>query len=362
MKLDLLSQSLKVPFAFELSDKPDTAFPATLRHWNFLSAANQKILFVTGSSGPTASFVEEYQARLSRICRAEYSKFNVAAGSQSEVREIVAVCAERGVSVLVAIGGGRVIDVAKAVVNRCALALIAIPTVLSSDGIASPVSVLLNEHGFRESTASGLPSCLFIDLTRTVQAPVKLTRSGVGDVVSNASALLDLADYEENSQILVNGFAKILSTSAYTTVCQLTPAELTTVEGHRSIAMSLILSGLAMAFAGNSLPCSGGEHLISHAIDRLGFGEGTHGMQVALATVYCDALRGVLGRPRLGAQMIPFIRKIGLPTLPCDIGITQEQFIQAVLLAPQMRVGRTSVLNYVTASNQLFTAYEAVFQ
>ena len=47
----------------------------------------------------------------------------------------------------------------------------------------------------------------------------------------------------------------------------------------------LVLSGLAMEIAGSSRPCSGSEHLVSHAIDRLYPGTAQHGEQVALGSL-----------------------------------------------------------------------------
>ena len=44
-----------------------------------------------------------------------------------------------------------------------------------------------------------------------------------------------------------------------------------------ALAEALVLSGLAMATAGSSRPCSGGDHEIVHAIDHLFPGTAGHG-------------------------------------------------------------------------------------
>ena len=61
-------------------------------------------------------------------------------------------------------------------------------------------------------------------------------------------------------------------------------------ESHESLAKGLLLSGLAMAAAGTSRPCSGAEHLISHSLDRLlGERAAMHGEQVALGCLFAAA-------------------------------------------------------------------------
>ena len=53
-----------------------------------------------------------------------------------------------------------------------------------------------------------------------------------------------------------------------------------------------MLSGLAMEIAGSSRPCSGSEHLISHAIDQLYPGTARHGEQVAFGALLCSRFQG----------------------------------------------------------------------
>ena len=106
-----------------------------------------------------------------------------------------------------------------------------------------------------------------------------------------------------------------------------------------------MLSGIAMAVAGTSRPCSGACHEISHAIDRL-FPEQavSHGEQVGLGAAFATFLRGDEDAARrLGA----FLRRHGLPVVPADIGLDVEQFTRAVLVAPTTRPGRYTILEHL---------------
>ena len=57
------------------------------------------------------------------------------------------------------------------------------------------------------------------------------------------------------------------------------------------LAEGLILSGVAMEIAGTSRPCSGAEHLISHALDSILEKPKLHGLQVAFAAKMVASFR-----------------------------------------------------------------------
>src|SRR5205085_11051894 len=90
-----------------------------------------------------------------------------------------------------------------------------------------------------------------------------------------------------------------------------------------ALAEGLVLSGLAMATAGSSRPCSGGEHEIVHAIDHFFPGTGGHGQLAGVATLFTCSLRD---EPVLVARLDAALRRHGLPRTPGDLGLTEEQF------------------------------------
>ena len=111
----------------------------------------------------------------------------------------------------------------------------------------------------------------------------------------------------------------------------------------KHLASSLVISGIAMMLEGSSRPCSGSEHMISHAIDFL-FPEkrGVHGMQVAFGTLLSELMRGNdIGR------LTDIFRSVGLPTRAENIGLSSEEVVAAVREAPRMRPEVHTVLNEV---------------
>jgi glycerol-1-phosphate dehydrogenase [NAD(P)+] len=102
-----------------------------------------------------------------------------------------------------------------------------------------------------------------------------------------------------------------------------------------------VLSGLAMAAAGSSRPCSGSDHEILHAIDHLFPGTAHHGELAGAASLFTSFLRGDAG---LAAGIDACLTRHGLPRTPADLGLTEAQFAQAVAHAPATRPDRYTIL------------------
>jgi glycerol-1-phosphate dehydrogenase [NAD(P)+] len=111
-----------------------------------------------------------------------------------------------------------------------------------------------------------------------------------------------------------------------------------------ALAEALVLSGLAMATAGSSRPCSGGDHEILHAIDHLFPGTAGHGELAGAASLFTAFLRDEDG---LCAGLDACLRRHELPRLPADLGLTNEQFAEAVVHAPETRPDRYTILEHL---------------
>jgi glycerol-1-phosphate dehydrogenase [NAD(P)+] len=111
-----------------------------------------------------------------------------------------------------------------------------------------------------------------------------------------------------------------------------------------TLADALVLSGLAMSVAGNSRPCSGGCHEISHALDTLYPGTASHGAQVGVGALFAFFLRE--DEPEM-TRIASCLRRHGLPLSPADLGITEEQFTAAVVAGPATRPDRYTILEHL---------------
>jgi len=267
----------------------------------------------------------------------------VSDNTRSEVERIAAIAA-RDHDALIAVGGGRPIDVAKSAALIAGLPVVIVPTQLSADGISSPISVIAEAGGAVVSERSALPVAVLADLETLAEAPIGFARAGVGDLLGNSSALVDwriAADANEDS---VDDFAALLSSCALLLIDGLDLSPLgsgkLTIELARRLLDGLVLSGLAMEIAGSSRPCSGSEHLISHALDRLEPGTATHGEQVAFGTLVATKLQG--GDVEAIRESIA---AVGMKGALSGFGLGAARLAEIVAYAPATRPGRYTVLD-----------------
>ena len=244
---------------------------------------------------------------------------------------------------VVGMGGGKIIDCAKFAAARVGLPLVAVATNLSHDGLCSPVATLDNDAG-RGSYGVPNPIAIVIDLDVIREAPIRYVRSGVGDVISNISAVADWELSHRTTGEQIDGLAAAMARQAGEAVLR-HPGACTDDEFLTVLAEGLVLTGISMSVAGDSRPASGACHEINHAFDLLyPKRAAAHGEQCGLGAAFAMHLRGAKDQ---AAQMVEVLRRHGLPVLPQEIGFTDEEFVAAVEFAPQTRPGRYTILEHL---------------
>ena len=300
----------------------------------------ERLAVVSGATF-TAPLARELSAALHRSAG---EPLGIGTNAESEVARIAAAPAVREADAVVAVGGGKTIDVAKSACALAELPLIVVPTQLTADGIASPVSVIRDSDGRLRSGSGRLPIAVAVDLDVVAAAPVARTRAGLGDLLANACALHDWRLAAAAGGEELDDFAALLSQSAFDLVYAAPPVELTggppPEEFLHRLLRGLVLSGLAMEIAGSSRPCSGSEHLISHALDSLHPGTAQHGEQVAFGAVLATHLQGGDWR-----GLRDFLRAAGLQEAARGFGLPAGELVQVVRAAPSMRPARHTVLS-----------------
>jgi glycerol-1-phosphate dehydrogenase [NAD(P)+] len=268
--------------------------------------------------------------------------FTVRGGTLDAAGELQAQLHGTHYDALVGIGGGRTLDVAKYAATRLALPMVAVATNLAHDGIASPMSSLLHDGG-KGSFGVSPPMAVVVDLDYVRESPPRMVRSGIGDVVSNLSALEDWQLAHDERAEPVDGVAGTFARTAAEAILHRTDG----VDSPRfltALAEALVLSGIAMVAAGSSRPCSGADHEILHAIDVLFPGAGNHGELAGVGALFSVFLRG--DEPT--AELVDAcLRRHELPRVPADVGLSDEQFAQAVVLAPTTRPDRYTILEHL---------------
>ncbi len=269
--------------------------------------------------------------------------WTTSAGGVEEATALARRLREGFYDALVGIGGGRTLDLAKYAASLSGLPMVAVATSLAHDGLASPVASL-EDHGRKGSYGVQMPIAVMVDLDYVRRSDPALRRGGVGDVVSNLSAIADWRLAERVRGETVDGVAVTFARTAATSIVHRTDG----IDDDSfliALAEALVLSGLAMATAGSSRPCSGGDHEILHAIDHLFPGTAGHGELAGAASLFTAFLagRGAAWREGIGACLA----RHGLPRTPADLGLSEEQFVQAVLHAPLTRPDRYTILEHL---------------
>ena len=111
--------------------------------------------------------------------------------------------------------------------------------------------------------------------------------------------------------------------------------------GIRIVVEALISAGVAACIAGSSRPCSGAEHLFSHAVEYIvGQNYGLHGERVGLGTIMMAKLHNVDWE-----IIVETLQRVGAPTKAKQVGLNEEQLIRSLLAAQSLRPDRYTILS-----------------
>ncbi|UCB61585.1 MAG: NAD(P)-dependent glycerol-1-phosphate dehydrogenase [Candidatus Bathyarchaeota archaeon] len=249
--------------------------------------------------------------------------------------------------IVLGVGGGTKIDVAKLSAARQSTPFMSVPTTASHDGIASPLASI---KGSKKpySIMAQAPMAIIADTKVIVQASHRYTASGCGDAIAKFTAIRDwyLAHqakneyYGEYAASLALMSAKLVAKNAES----IKPGS---EEGLRVLLEALISCGVAMSIAGSSRPSSGSEHLFSHALDLIASKPALHGEQSGVGAIMMAHLHG-LNWQRMKSKL----EKAGAPTTSDELGIESQDIIQALVKARTIRPERYTILNEKRLTNR----------
>ena len=217
-------------------------------------------------------------------------------------------------SVVLGVGGGKIIDVAKLASTNADIGSV-------SKSANSPMAVVADTGIINDS-------------------PFRLIASGCADIVSNYTAIKDwkLAyrlrnePYSESAAALSEMTAKLIIKSSDSIKEGLE-------ESARIVVKSLFSSGMAISIAGSSRPASGSEHLFSHALDRVAKKHALHGEQCGVGTIMMMHLHGGDWR-----SIQNILKTIGAPTTAAELGVDDDEIIEALTIAHTIRPERYTIL------------------
>ena len=243
-------------------------------------------------------------------------------------------------NLIVGIGGGRSVDTAKLISYNLSIPFVSLPTAASHDGMASPfVSVKSDKP---HSIIASAPMGVFVDIDIIKKAPAKLLASGCGDLIANIIAVKDWQLGHEKKKEYYGRYAADLAMMSAKIVMENSAEFAKKGLDARVIVEGLISAGVASCIAGSSRPCSGAEHLFSHALDKIAPGIGLHGEKCGLGSIMMAKLQGQDWK-----KIIKTLKDVGAPTTAKEIGLEPELIIEALIIAQGLRPERYTILKEI---------------
>ena len=170
---------------------------------------------------------------------------------------------------LIAVGSGTINDLCKYVAFTAGKPYVVFPTAASMNGYVS-ANASITVDGYKKTLPARMPQAVFCDLEVITAAPLRMSKSGLGDALARPTAQADWlmshlvlgTAYDETPFRLLQEVEPVLFDSAR----GIAKRDAETI----GLLMKMcLLSGLGMTLAGGSYPASQGEHMIAHAHEML---------------------------------------------------------------------------------------------
>ena len=325
-----------LPHFVELGEKKSSDLLRILDKYHLLS---EKIMLLSDEN--TATIGGNGMLDMLRSERLTVVSHSVDNSDDQNVARIAKTIAENQPQTVIGFGGGKVLDVSKLAAGLNNTKYVSIPTTLSNDGIASPVAVIKNRQNIPISHITATPYGVIIDLSIVRSAPRRHLMAGVGDLVSNLSAVFDARLAHAKRAEEIEQGALELAEAGGKKLIQLEALEIEDSAFLQELAHGLVKSGFAMCIWGTSRPASGSEHKISHSIDHyFPPSRGLHGEQVGIAALFTMALQE---NPWLN-PVRHFYEKVGFPSTLSHLSLKANDFLRVVTNATRIRPERYTIL------------------
>ena len=238
---------------------------------------------------------------------------------------------------IVGVGGGRSVDTAKMISYSLGKPFVSLPTAASHDGMASPFVSIKSEKP--HSIVASAPMGVFVDIDVIKKAPSRLLSSGCGDLIANIIAVKDWQLGHKKKNEYYGRYSANLAMMSAKIVMENSSEFARKGLDARVIVEGLISAGVASCIAGSSRPCSGAEHLFSHALDKIAPGIGLHGEKCGIGAIMMGKLQ-----KQDWKKIVKTLKDVGAPTTAKEIGLTSEQIVKALVIAQELRPERYTIL------------------
>ena len=289
-----------------------------------IARLGQHALLIAGGSA-ARSILPEHLPRWQAKFQAAVERFGGEC-CDAEIERLAKIALGQGCDVVIGMGGGKVIDAAKAVAHAVKARVAIVPTVASTDAPTSAVAVIYKESGefSRYLFLPRNPDLVLMDTSVVAAAPVRFLVAGMGDALSTWLEADSCRQAHAANQCggvgTLTGYA--IARLCYDTILEYGEAALA------ACRMKVVTPALSHVVEANTLhsglgfECGGlaSAHSIHNGLTQLaGTHDYYHGEKVAIGVL---AGLFLADRPKkLIEEVYTFCEKIGLPTTLAQIGL-----------------------------------------
>ncbi len=168
------------------------------------------------------------------------------------------------VDMMIAVGSGTIHDITRYNAYQMGIPFFSVPTAASVDGFVSTVAAM-TWHGCKKSLTAVSPIVVIADTDIYKNAPLRLTASGVSDLLGKYTALADWKiTHILNDEYICQEIIDLEEKALESLTASLDGLRNGDTKAYEDLMYGLLLSGIAMQMTGNSRPASGAEHHFSH--------------------------------------------------------------------------------------------------
>ncbi len=266
----------------------------------------------------------------------------------SEIDRVASAARAAGAGAVAGVGGGKILDTAKAAAFRAGLPAVIVPTVASTDAPCSSLAVVYRENGEFEQYLflDRCPDAVLVDTELIAKAPAKLLAAGMGDAMATWFEARACRASGRDNQVAgkPTQAATALAGLCWDVLRRDGPAALKaaergacTPELENIVEVNTYLSGVGFESGGLAA---------AHAIQK-GFTfipelhQAYHGCKVA----FCTLVQLVLERAEEVAEVLAFCREVGLPVTFAELGCARVDGASLRLAAEKACVPGSTIHN-----------------
>ncbi|MDP4133085.1 MAG: sn-glycerol-1-phosphate dehydrogenase [Bacillota bacterium] len=196
---------------------------------------------------------------------------------------------------IIGIGSGVINDLCKYVSFKKELPYFIVATAPSMDGFVSNVAAMIIK-GMKVTYQAHVPQAVIGDVDILKMAPMDMIKSGYGDIIGKLSSLNDWKlGHLLYDEYFCSYIYDLLMGAVNKTVGLSKGLKERSEDSIKALMETLVLSGIAISYNGNSRPASGSEHHLSHYFEIVSLQKNEpyflHGTDVAYSTVVTAAMR-----------------------------------------------------------------------